>query len=106
MTLPANADCTITTIRSIDSAFRAASGRPEDEDVDRTPPGASGTSKAARPVVSLKPKAPKEGTMDIAEQIKAFEKARETKSGRMAPRSAPMRTCGNGGGRSALRSAL
>lgn len=83
VTVPANADCTITTIRSIDSAFRAASGRPEDEDVDRTPPGASGTSKAARPVVSLKPKAPKEGTMDIAEQIKAFEKARETKSGRM-----------------------
>lgn len=82
VTVPANADCTITTIRSIDSAFRAASGRPEDTDVDRTQPGASGTSKAA-PVVSLKPKAPKEGTMNIAEQIKAFEKVRETKSARM-----------------------
>lgn len=82
VTVPANADCTITTIRSIDSAFRAASGRPDDEDVDRTPPGASGKTKAA-PVVSLKPKAPKEGTMNIAEQIKAFEKARETKSARM-----------------------
>lgn len=83
VTVPANADCTITTIRSIDSAFRAASGRPEDDDVDRTPPGASGPTKTARPVVSLKPKAPKEGTMNIAEQIKAFEKARETKSARM-----------------------
>lgn len=81
VTVPANADCTITTIRSIDSAFRAASGRPEDTDVDRTQPGASGTSKAA-PVVSLKPKAPKEGTMNIAEQIKAFEKAKEGKSAR------------------------
>ena len=82
VTVPANADCTITTIRSIDSAFRAASGRPEDEDVDRTPPGASGPTKTARPVVSLKPKAPKEGTMNIAEQIKAFEKAKDGKSAR------------------------
>lgn len=84
VTVPANADCTITTIRSIDTAVRAATGQPQDDDVERTPPGASGSTKAALPVVSHL-KAPKEGTAmkTIAEQIAGFQATRQAKSARM-----------------------
>lgn len=46
VTVPANADCSITAIKSIDQALLAASGHKLGER-DRPPPGASGTKQAA-----------------------------------------------------------
>lgn len=84
VTIPANADATITTIRSIDQTLRAASGREQDaDDLERNPPGASGKSKVVKATVT--PKAPKEGRTlkTIAEQIAAFEATRQAKAARM-----------------------
>lgn len=90
VTVPANADCTITTIKSIDTGMRAATGQSQTEEVDLsgatkvpTPPGATGSKKTALPVVNHTPKAPKEAHMNIAEQIKSFEATRQAKSARM-----------------------
>ena len=84
VTVPANSDCTITQIRSIDTQLRAASGHPQSVD-ERVSPGASGKSAAATPVVALSSK-PKEAQMSktIAERISAFQNARTEKSARMA----------------------
>jgi len=84
VTVPANSDCTITQIRSIDTQLRAASGHPQSVD-ERVSPGASGKSAAAIPVVALSSK-PKEAQMSktIAERISAFQNARTEKSARMA----------------------
>lgn len=89
VTVPANADCTITNIKSIDTDLRAASGQSQPEEIDLSgasevpvPPGASGSTKAAIPVVSHL-KAPKEGTMNIREQITQFEATRSAKAARM-----------------------
>lgn len=92
VTVPANADCTITSIRSIDSIQRAASGNASDEELDLTgatlvapPPGASGQPATAIPVVSIR-SAPKEAPMSnrtVAEQITAYTDARTTKAARM-----------------------
>ena len=83
VTVPANADCTITTIRSIDRQLLAASGQSQTAE-ERDLPGASGSTTAAIPVVE-KPKAPKEGKSmkTIAEQIAGFEATRVAKSARM-----------------------
>lgn len=83
VTVPANADCTITTIRSIDTVFRAASGIQEDDSQDRTPPGASGSQPAAAPVVKHTPPKPQEGKMNVAEEIQKFEATRQSKAARM-----------------------
>lgn len=93
VTVPANADCTITSIKSIDTDLRAASGQSQDDEVDLSgatlvapaSPGASGKSAAAIPAVAHS-KAPKEGTKmkTIAERIAAFESTRTEKSARMA----------------------
>lgn len=84
VTVPANSDCTITQIRSIDTQLRAASGHPQSVD-ERVSPGASGKSATAIPVVALSSK-PKEAQMSktIAERISAFQNARTEKSARMA----------------------
>jgi HK97 family phage major capsid protein/HK97 family phage prohead protease len=89
VTVPANADCTITSIKSIDTDLRAASGQSQTDEIDLsgasevpTPPGASGSSKTALPVVSHL-KAPKEGKMNIREQITQFEATRSAKAARM-----------------------
>lgn len=84
VTVPANSDCTITQIRSIDTQLRAASGYPQSVD-ERVSPGASGKSATAIPVVALSSK-PKEAQMSktIAERISAFQNARTEKSARMA----------------------
>lgn len=84
VTVPANSDCTITQIRSIDTQLRAASGHPQSVD-ERVSPGASGKSAMAIPVVALSSK-PKEAQMSktIAERISAFQNARTEKSARMA----------------------
>ncbi|HYC66652.1 phage major capsid protein [Brevundimonas sp.] len=93
VTIPANADCTITSIKSIDSNLRAASGQPQEEEVDLSgatlvapaSPGASGKPAKAIPVVAHS-KAPKEGTKmkTIAERIAAFQTARTEKTARMS----------------------
>lgn len=78
VTIPANAEANITTIKAIDSQLRAATGQTQEETARRDPPGASG--KSTRPLT-----APKEGrTMKtIAEQIASFEATRVAKAARM-----------------------
>lgn len=92
VTVPANADCTITSIKSIDTTQRAATGNAVGDEVDLSgatlvapPPGASGKSAAAIPVVAIRSK-PKEAQMSnrtVAEQITAYKDARHTKAARM-----------------------
>ena len=75
VTIPANAECTIATVKSIDSAQRAASDRKARPVVHLNPPGASGQSK---------PKLPQEGAMKtIAEQITALEAKRMASAAQM-----------------------
>lgn len=86
VTIPANADATITQIRSIDTALLAATGHSQRPEIDLTgatlvrspPPGATGKT-------AVKLIAPKEGTTmkTIAEQIAGFEATRQAKSARM-----------------------
>lgn len=92
VTVPANADCTITSIKSIDTIQRAASGQSSGgldlsgaALVAPPSPCASGKPRAAIPVVSLQRSAPKEAPMSkIAERIASFQNARTEKSARMA----------------------
>src|SRR5262245_26564498 len=84
VTIPANAECTIATVkhafreggRSIDTALRAAPGQAKPRTVVHlNPPGASGQSK---------PKSAQEGAMKtIAEQIAALEAKRAANAARM-----------------------
>lgn len=67
VTVAANGECTVQTIKSIDCAQRGVT----QTRVVTIPPGASGTPVA-------KPK-PQEGAMNIAEQIKALEETRRQK---------------------------
>jgi HK97 family phage prohead protease/HK97 family phage major capsid protein len=75
VTIPANATATITTIRSFDTAQRAASGHQARGVVQLNPPGASGRSQPIAP----------EGTKmkTIAEQIAALEAKRMASAARM-----------------------
>ena len=76
VTIPANSEATIATIKSIDAVQRAASGqRKPHRVVHLNPPGASGSSQ---------PK-PQEGTdmKTIAEQITALEAKRAASASRM-----------------------
>ena len=75
VTIPANSDCSITMIKSIDSRMRAASGRTGMPVVhlDSTPAGVSASNTP-----------PQEGmTMDLAKQIGAFEAKRLASFDRM-----------------------
>ncbi|MFP4538478.1 MAG: phage major capsid protein [Dichotomicrobium sp.] len=77
VTIPANAEATIATVKSIDGELWAASGRKSETG---TSPGASGS----RVVKMFKPedlKMSKKKT--LAEQISAFEATRQAKSARM-----------------------
>jgi HK97 family phage prohead protease len=78
VTVPANSEATITMIRSVDTAQRAALGR-KPISLDPTPAGASALRKP--PARAGSP----EGNMqrNIAEQISAFEAQRVSKSTRM-----------------------
>lgn len=78
VTIPANADATIQSIKSIDTELRAASGIKQDDDRPK-PPGAPGTKKST-PVVKAQEAKPMK---TIAEQIAAFEATRAAKSARM-----------------------
>ncbi|MCY1511624.1 phage major capsid protein, HK97 family [compost metagenome] len=75
VTIPANAEATITAIKSIDTELRAASGQLQ---VVRLPAGASAT----RTKTITFPK-PEEGRMNIAEQIKQFENKRAASAARL-----------------------
>src|SRR5262245_3710150 len=74
VTIPANAEATITTIRSIDTALRAAPGQETQSSVVN-PPGVPGPSQR---------KSAREGAMKtIAEQIAAMEAKRAASAARM-----------------------
>jgi HK97 family phage prohead protease len=75
VTIPANAETTIATVKSIDTAQRAASGQQARRVVLLNPPGASGLSQ---------PKSAQEGAMKtIAEQITTLETKRAASAARM-----------------------
>jgi len=78
VTVPANADAKISTIKSIDAPLLAATGK-EPKASDRpVRPGASGTS-----IINPKKGVPIMATKTIAEQISAFEATRQAKNARM-----------------------
>jgi len=79
VTIPAQQDALIDTIRSIDVALRAASGQTQDDVRRPNPPGATGSRKPVR----LAPKEAKTMKKTIAEQISAFEATRAAKAARM-----------------------
>lgn len=54
VTVPANADASITTIKSLDNALLAATGQKQDHVVRLLPPGVSGQPQARKGVVFLK----------------------------------------------------
>jgi HK97 family phage prohead protease len=78
VTVPANAEATITTIKSLDDQYRAASGQP----VVETSPGVPGIKAPAPRGFSLTP-FPGTNMKTIAEQIQALEAARQAKAARM-----------------------
>ncbi|MFK4823763.1 phage major capsid protein [Paenochrobactrum sp. BZR 588] len=75
VTVPANADATITTIKSIDAQQRAASGNSA---VDVVRPSKTGVAVKSIPITPAR-----NYTMNIQEQIKAFEATRTQKSAAM-----------------------
>lgn len=86
VTIPANADATITAIKSIDTKLRAASGQTSADDTDRhgveTPAAIPGDTG----ITPMKTRAVGKGkTMakTIKEQIESFEATRAAKSARM-----------------------
>ncbi|TGT76733.1 MULTISPECIES: phage major capsid protein [unclassified Mesorhizobium] len=80
VTIPANADATISQIKSIDTALRAATGISDGEGRP-VPPGVTGK----RPTKPVKLKAKEATTMKktYTEQISAFEATRQAKSAEM-----------------------
>ncbi|WP_236247813.1 phage major capsid protein [Pseudomonas mosselii] len=75
VTVPANSDASIQTIKSIDREQRAATGTTALPVVRITPAGASAPiTKSAKP---------EEGDMNIQEQIKSFESTRSAKAARL-----------------------
>lgn len=80
VTIPANADATISTIKSIDAEVLAASGRKDFADTasETTPPAAAGRRKSVKLGQEGKPM-----TKTLAEQITALESERSTKNARM-----------------------
>jgi len=81
VTIPANADATITAIKSIDAPLLAALGK-EPKAADRpVHPGASGKPTKT---VNLRPKEAKSMSKTIQEQISALEAKRAANAARMA----------------------
>ncbi len=81
VTVPANADCTISMIKSLDTAARAASGHTQGSENVTTPP-APGKSKSIIPVKAQEGKHAM-AKKTFAEQISAFTATREAKSADM-----------------------
>jgi len=96
VTIPANADATITTVRSIDAELRAATGRGRKSGVFALPGSITTTDdRSMRPVGTTLPgasgslktnakKGAKAMPRTVAEQITAFENTRAAKAARMA----------------------
>lgn len=96
VTIPANADATITTVRSIDAELRAATGRGRKSGVFALPGSITTTDdRLMRPVGTTLPgasgslktnakKGAKAMPRTVAEQITAFENTRAAKAARMA----------------------
>lgn len=83
VTVPANSDCTITQIRSIDTQLRAASGFMQAVD-ERVSPGAPGNPAKVIPALADRQTRSKPmANRTVAEQITAYQSARETKAARM-----------------------
>lgn len=83
VTVPANSDCTITQIRSIDTQLRAASGRSRGVG-ERVSPGAPGKPATVIPAVAdRQTRSIPMANRTVAEQITAYQSARETKAARM-----------------------
>lgn len=81
VTIPANADATIQTIKSIDAELLAATGQKQtDDDRPKKPAGASAIRSTKIVKAQEGRKAMKK---TIAEQISAFEATRQAKSARM-----------------------
>jgi HK97 family phage major capsid protein/HK97 family phage prohead protease len=79
VTIPANSEATINTIKSLDRQQRAAFGKSQHRVVRLdTPAGASATVKK-----TFKTPKPEEGSMNIQEQIKGFQDALNQKAARM-----------------------
>lgn len=79
VTVPANAEASITSIKSLDTALRASSGNPQGSDKGgppAAPPGVSGTKKqpASGGFFYARTKGKE---MNVAEQIKALEDKRK-----------------------------
>ena len=79
VTIPAQADATIQTIKSIDAPLLAATGK-QQKDSDRPTPPASGKSKKTPIVKALEGKTMKK---TYAEQIASFEATRQAKAAEM-----------------------
>ena len=75
VTIPANSECTIATIKSIDTAQRAASGEIQSRSVTMYPPGVAGRTQP-QPTEGRKMKT-------IAETIVALENKRAANAARM-----------------------
>jgi HK97 family phage major capsid protein/HK97 family phage prohead protease len=75
VTVPANADCTISMIKSLDTAQRAATGHTQESDDVTTPPAPG--KKKSTPVKAQEGRAMKKS---YAEQISAFTTTRDTKN--------------------------
>ncbi|MCC4295845.1 phage major capsid protein [Brevundimonas aurantiaca] len=83
VTVPANQDCTITQIRSIDTKLRAASGQTQAVD-GRVSPGAPGKPATVIPAAAERQtRSIPMANRTVAEQITAYQSARETKAARM-----------------------
>ena len=81
VTIPANAEATISSIKSYDAEQRAASGRKQHGVVRLENPAGASAPKTK----SFEPPKPEEGRdMNIEEQIKGFEATRQAKAARMA----------------------
>lgn len=80
VTIPANADCTINVIKSVDRESLAAAGLDVEPDTRREAPASRVRSKAVKAII---PTAPTEGKMKtIKEQIQTFEATRQAKAAR------------------------
>ncbi|MDJ1632684.1 phage major capsid protein [Rhizobium rhizogenes] len=80
VTVPANADAVINTIKSIDAQWLVATGKEPSAKDRPEKPGASGKSTASISIKSSKGKTMK----TIADQIAALEASRQAKAARMA----------------------
>jgi len=79
VTIPANSEATITTIKSLDQQLQAASGKAQSKVVRLIDPAGASAKTKSIPI----PK-PQEGkNVNIEEQIKGFEATRQAKAARM-----------------------